>query len=85
MSDTVSRSITTPSADFNKEDKGGDEGVSYRFGKRQSKGGVTYTFGKLPHGSAPGNAHTQSKDAGIGGKKYKGHGGSGYPAHGKFD
>ena len=71
--------VNKPSSDFNKEDKSGGP-VSYLAGKRQQEGeGVTYTHGKLPLPGTPGKHHKQSKNAGVGGKSYRGHGSTGYP------
>ena len=56
--------LTKPSSDFNKQDKGGDESVRYKYGKRQSIK-ANYRHGKQPRGTGSiGSGGTQNKGIG---------------------
>lgn len=59
--ETVKYGIQSPGSDFdNRGDKGSDSNVSYK------------SDSKLPRKGGVGNAHTQQKNAGVGGKNYRG-------------
>lgn len=57
-------SLHKPASDFNKEDKGGDGNVRYKYGKRQNQK-ANYRHGKQPRGTGTiGSGGTQTKGLG---------------------